>query len=125
MKLQRRSIKKHVIPIALGVVMLLVFVLDAAKAIHIPFIPNLEAISYDARLHLTMPETLDRRIVIVDIDEKSLAEEGRWPWGRDKLATLLDRLFDQYHVAVVGFDVVFAEKDESSGLKVLEQLGQK
>jgi adenylate cyclase len=118
------ALKKHAIPITLGVAMLLVFLLHAAKVVNVPLIQHIEAISYDARLQLTMPKTLDHRIVIVDIDEKSLAEEGRWPWGRDKLATLLDRLFDQYHVAVVGFDVVFAEKDESSGLKVLERLGQ-
>ena len=119
------ALKKHTIPIVLGVAMLMVFLLHAAKVVNIPLIQHIEAISYDARLRLTMPKTLDRRIVIVDIDEKSLAEEGRWPWGRDKLAAMLDRLFDQYHVAVVGFDVVFAEKDESSGLKVLERLGQK
>ncbi|MHB1620115.1 MAG: CHASE2 domain-containing protein [Sulfuricella sp.] len=121
----RPALKKHAIPIALGMAMLLVFLLHAAKVVNIPLIQRIEAISYDARLQLTMPKTLDRRIVIVDIDEKSLAEEGRWPWGRDKLAAMLDRLFDQYHVAVVGFDVVFAEKDESSGLKVLEQLSRK
>ncbi len=119
------ALKKHAIPIVLGVAMLMVFLLHAAKVVNIPLIQHIEAISYDARLRLTMPKTLDRRIVIVDIDEKSLAEEGRWPWGRDKLAAMLDRLFDQYHVALVGFDVVFAEKDESSGLKVLERLGQK
>ncbi|MDP2879383.1 MAG: adenylate/guanylate cyclase domain-containing protein [Sulfuricella sp.] len=118
------ALKKHAIPIAMSMAMLLVFLLHAAKVVNIPLIQHIEAISYDARLQLTMPKTLDRRIVIVDIDEKSLAEEGRWPWGRDKLAVMLDRLFDQYHVAVVGFDVVFAEKDESSGLKVLERLGQ-
>ncbi len=118
------ALKKHAVPIAIGVAMLLVFLLHAAKVVNIPLIQHIEAISYDARLRLTMPKTLDRRIVIVDIDEKSLAEEGRWPWGRDKLATMLDRLFDQYHATVVGFDVVFAEKDESSGLKVLEQLSQ-
>jgi adenylate cyclase len=124
MKLRQSSIKKRAIPIALGLVMLLFFLLHAAKVIKIPLIHHIEAISYDARLQLTMPKTVDRRVVIIDIDEKSLAEEGRWPWGRDKLGAMLDRLFDQYHVAVVGFDVVFAEKDESSGLKVLEQLSQ-
>ena len=63
-------------------------------------------------------------IVIVDIDEKSLAEEGRWPWRRNRMAQLLDELFDYYHVSVVGFDVVFAEPDESSGLKILENLAK-
>ena len=36
----------------------------------------------------------------------------------------MDKLFDKYGVAVVGFDVVFAEKDESSGLRVLQRLGK-
>ena len=52
-----------------------------------------------------MPRTLDPRIVILDIDEKSLAEkekggEGRWPWPRDRLALMLDKLFDHYHIAI-------------------------
>ena len=36
----------------------------------------------------------------------------------------MDKLFDRYEVAVVGFDVVFAERDESSGLKVLEGMAR-
>lgn len=119
------AVKKHIVPIAMGLVVMVVFLLHAATVIEIPFVRHIEAISYDMRLRLTMPRTIDQRIVIVDIDEKSLAEEGRWPWGRDKLGALLDQLYDHYHVAVTGFDVVFAERDESSGLKVLERIGQK
>jgi adenylate cyclase len=62
--------------------------------------------------------------VILDIDEKSLAEQGRSPWGRDKLANLMDKLFDHYGIRQVGFDVVFAEPDDSSGLKTLEALAK-
>lgn len=120
----RKTLRKHAIPISLGMLVLLAFLMHAARILNIPFMQNLETISYDARLRLTMPQTLDRRIVIVDIDEKSLAEEGRWPWSRDKLATMLDQLFNRYQAAVVGFDVVFAEKDDSSGLETLEQLGR-
>ena len=86
------------------------------------FIKRLEAIAYDARLVFTMPRGVDDRLVIVDIDEKSLAAEGRWPWSRDKIATMLDRLFDEYGVAIVGFDVVFAESEEVSGVRVLDEL---
>lgn len=71
-----------------------------------------------------MPQTMDRRVVILDIDEKSLAEQGRWPWGRDKLANLTNILFDRYQVKQVGFDVVFAEPDASSGLQSLEMLAK-
>ena len=122
--------KKNVVRIGLGVVLLLVFLGHAAKYYRLPLVERLEAIVYDTRLVLTMPRTVDPRIVILDIDEKSLAEkeqggEGRWPWPRDRLALLLDKLFDHYKIAIVGFDVVFAERDDSSGLRVLQQLAQK
>jgi adenylate cyclase len=107
-----------------------VFLAHAVHVLRIPFLENLESIVYDTRLRLTMPNTVDPRVVILDIDEKSLQEkekggEGRWPWPRDRLALLLDKLFDKYGIAVVGFDVVFAERDESSGIRVLERLGQR
>lgn len=110
--------------------LVLVFLGHAAKYYSLPLVERLEAVFYDTRLNLTMPRTVDPRIVILDIDEKSLAErekggEGRWPWPRDRLALLMDKLFDHYKAAIVGFDVVFAERDESSGLKVLQQLAQK
>ena len=109
--------------IALGLVVVLIFVGNAARYYEIPLVSRFENIVYDARLRLTMPDTVDPRLVIVDIDEKSLAVEGRWPWRRDKLALMLDQLFDYYKVGIVGFDVVFPERDESSGLGMLRQLG--
>ena len=102
------------------------FVGHAATYYKIGFITQLENIIYDYRLRLTMPGTVDDRIVILDIDERSLDPRalGRWPWGRDKIVTLLRRLFDKYGVVLIGFDVVFAEPDESSGLPVLEKLAK-
>ncbi len=116
--------KKNAILIVLGLLTVLVFVGSAARFYRLDFVEQLSSIIYDYRMRLTMPRTLDDRIVILDIDEKSLKEEGRWPWGRDRLALLMDKLFDKYAVAVVGFDVVFAERDESSGLKKLQMLAQ-
>ncbi len=110
---------------ALGLLILLVLLGHSARFYQIPFINLMDALIYDVKVRLTMPQGLDQRVVILDIDEKSLAEQGRWPWGRDKLATLMDKLFDRYAVRLVGFDVVFAESDESSGLKTLESLAQK
>jgi len=117
-------VKKNVILIELGLLIVLVFVGNAARFYSLGFVDRLSENLYDYSLRLTMPRSVDERIVILDIDEKSLKEEGRWPWGRDRLALLMDKLFDKYAVAVVGFDVVFAEKDESSGLKVLQNLAQ-
>ncbi len=116
--------KKNAILIGFGLLIVLVFVGNAADFYRLPFVDKLSAVLYDYRLQMTMPGTVDDRIVILDIDEKSLKEEGRWPWSRDRLGLLMDKLFDKYGIAVVGFDVVFAEKDESSGLGVLQKIGQ-
>ena len=116
--------KKNAILIGLGLLVVLLFAGNAARFYRLGYVDRLSENLYDYSLQLTMPRTVDDRIVILDIDEKSLKEEGRWPWGRDRMALLMDKLFDRYGVAVVGFDVVFAEKDESSGLKVLQKLAQ-
>jgi len=104
----------------------LLFVGHAATFYKIGFITQLENIIYDYRLRFTMPGTVDDRIVILDIDERSLDPRvlGRWPWGRDKIVALLQKLFDKYGVSLIGFDVVFAEPDDSSGLPVLEKLAK-
>lgn len=117
-------LKKHLIQILLGLAIACAFVGHAGRFYQIPLVSVLDAFIYDARLRLTMPGGVDERVVILDIDEKSLAEGGRWPWSRDKMAALLDRLFDHYGIAVLGFDVVFAEPDDSSGLKSLEALAR-
>ena len=73
---------------------------------------------------MTMPNGVDERIVILDIDERSLGEIGRWPWGRNVMAELVEKLFDRYGVKLVGFDVVWAERDASSGIDVLDSLAR-
>lgn len=116
--------KKHLPRFVLGVLCVLLMLGHASKLWQIPFVTALDRYLYDVRLRMTMPNTIDPEVVVVDIDEKSLAEVGRWPWSRNVMAKLVDQLTDHYQVAVVGFDVVFAEPDESSGLKVLESIGQ-
>jgi adenylate cyclase len=117
-------LKKPLIRFLLGALCVVALLGHAGRLWQIPFITVLDAYLYDVRVRLTMPNTVDPQVVIVDIDERSLAEIGRWPWGRNTVAELVRRLTDDYQAAVVGFDVVFAEPDESSGLKVLEAIGR-
>jgi adenylate cyclase len=91
----------------------------------LPFVTQLDNIIYDARLSLTMPRGVDPSIVILDIDERSLGEIGHWPWSRSLMAGLVDKLFDRYAIEVLGFDVVWAERDTSSGIDTLDALAQK
>ena len=104
------------------VLITLLFMAHSAHWLEIPTLQRMENIVYDLRLRSTAPNTIDPRIVIVDIDEQSLAQEGRWPWRRDKLAYLVDMLFDYYQIKLLGFDVVFSEPDTSAGVELLEQL---
>lgn len=96
----------------------------ATNVLNISFAQTLDNLIYDTKLRATMPQTLDPRIVIVDVDEKSLADIGRWPWSRNKLAALTDELFENQKIALLGFDLVFAETDASSGLQQLKQLAE-
>jgi adenylate cyclase len=119
-------VKKNLPRILLGLALLALFLGHAAKLWRIDLVDRLEHILYDTRLRLTMPGGVDERIVILDIDEKSLADPalGRWPWGRDRTAALVEKLFDRHGVALVAFDVVNAEPDTSSGLPVLQRLAE-
>ena len=116
--------KQHVARIALGLAITLLFIGHAARYYHVPFITQLDNIIYDARLQVTMPGGVDESVVILDIDEHSLQEVGHWPWPRDRLAQLVDKLFDKYQVGIVAFDVVFAEADYSSGIRVLDRMAE-
>ncbi|MDD5286702.1 MAG: adenylate/guanylate cyclase domain-containing protein [Desulfuromonadaceae bacterium] len=116
--------RNHALRMAIGLAIMLLFLLHGLGWLQLGLVRQLELWSYDYRLLQTMPGGLDDRIIIVDIDEKSLAEVGRWPWSRNRVAGMVDQLFDHYGVAVVGFDVVFAEPDTSSGLREMEALAR-
>jgi len=58
---------------------------------------------------------------IVDIDEKSLAIHGQWPWPRTIVRDLLLGLTSK-GAAVVAFDVLFAEPDRTSVESIVKQL---
>ncbi len=109
---------------AAGLVLVLLLLGQAAGLYGTNFINRIDAFLYDMKVRFSQVKTTDDRIVIADIDEKSLKEIGRWPWPRDKLAELSTNLFQQYGVAALGFDVIFAEPDQSSGLQVLEKLAK-
>jgi adenylate cyclase len=87
------------------------------------WIESLRHHTFDAyqRIQPRMPDEANQAapVRIIDIDEKALREVGQWPWPRTKLAELVTRL-KGYGVGVVGFDVVFAEEDQSSPKQLLK-----
>jgi adenylate cyclase len=64
-------------------------------------------------------QATQRPVVIIDIDEKSLARFGQWPWPRTRVADVVRRLTD-LGAAAIAFDIVFAEPDRLSPAAVAE-----
>ena len=113
---------QRIIRYALSLALTCAFLLHVGGVIHIPILTSLENQAYDARLKITLPEHVDKQVVIIDIDEKSLDEIGQWPWNRNILATINDRLFDLYEIKAIGYDIVFAESDIDEGAKLLDKM---
>ena len=88
------------------------------------FVQRLDAQLYDKRMEWSMPGGVDARVVIVAVDEKSLASLGRWPWPRHTLAQLVRQLFNHYQIDVLGMDMVFAEPDPNETARLLQQLAR-
>lgn len=85
-----------------------------APALVNSFIQRLEYLVYDQRLGV-MPKAVipaENKIVIVDLDERSLQAEGQYPWNRIKVGQLTEKLRDN-GVLVIGFDITFPEPDRS------------
>ncbi len=58
------------------------------------------------------PET---RVVVVDLDEASIAALGPWPWPRARIADLLEALATRYQARLVGLDIVFPSPADAAG----------
>src|SRR5499433_989560 len=86
------------------------------------FVRGLRLVAFDYYQRLD-PAAFDPNLPvrIVDIDEKSLAIHGQWPWPRTVVRDLLSALTSK-GAAVVAFDVLFAEPDRTSVEAIVKQL---
>ncbi len=81
------------------------FILPALVLL-VSLLPNRLDLWFQDRLGQLLAQAASDDIVIVAIDEKSLAELGRWPWPRELLAGAIDKLGN---ARAVGLDLVLAE----------------
>ncbi|WP_297582757.1 CHASE2 domain-containing protein [Roseibium sp.] len=96
----------------LSAVLLLIFFLTVR--VWDPFLVEFVRLKTFDLYQIVKPRTFQKLpVVIVDIDEKSLAELGQWPWPRSTIATMLRNIAQAGGVAVA-FDIVFAEPDRLS-----------
>lgn len=99
---------------------LLSLILIGAVAIQWGPLQLLEQKSYDlrARLRAKKPQA---PIVIVAIDDASIAQLGRWPWPRGYMAELMAQIAS-YGPALIGTNILYTEPDRNSGLDEVKAL---
>jgi adenylate cyclase len=85
-------------------------------------IEHLDLRAYDELLRRTTRPSPTGRVSIVAVDEMSIAEIGQWPWRRDVLARLVERLRD-LGARVIAFDVILSEPDRLGNSQPLTRNG--
>ncbi|WP_055046940.1 CHASE2 domain-containing protein [Devosia sp. A16] len=106
---------RRLLPILAGLVVVLLL---TGLRIADPFpVQALREIAFDFYQRLHPRPQADFPVRVIDIDEAALAEFGQWPWPRDRLATLTDRL-TELGAAAIGFDVLFPEADRMSPSRI-------
>ena len=84
-------------------------------------VERLRHAGFDTYQQLLPREREKAPAIIVEIDEKSLAQHGQWPWPR----TLLARLVEHIHAGgpyAIGLDLIFPEPDRLSPGVIAESL---
>jgi len=65
----------------------------------------------------------DDRIVIVDVDDRSIDHMGRWPWSRDVMADMVQKLSDA-QARLIAVDIFFSEKQRNQNMDMSRKLAQ-
>ena len=104
--LQRFSWPTFLVGLAVTVAIIAFFVLHPAALV------KLDLISQDLRMYAMPQRAPTGKVVVVGIDDKSIAELGHWPWPRSVMAQF-ERELSSYAVKAIGYDLIFSEHDAS------------
>ncbi|WP_440905783.1 CHASE2 domain-containing protein [Catenovulum sp. SX2] len=110
------KITSHRLAVFCGLLLTLTFILLQLSPVNSDTragLNRLDGLLYDLRFNFLLPyrnQYSDNNIVVIDIDEKSIREQGRFPWSRVKTAKMVDQLFNAGAV-VIAFDVMFSEEE--------------
>ncbi len=81
----------------------------------------IEAKTYDWRFQLRGARAIGGEVAIVAIDEKSIAEKGRWPWDRETTAALV-KAVSSLSPKVIAIDIIFSEPDKDGAMQVIGEV---
>ena len=92
---------------------LLLGTLIALRIVDPVFVERLRLQAFDTYQQISPRERGATPVVILDVDDRSLAEVGQWPWPRTAIADLTAKAM-QAGAAAVAFDIIFSEPDRLS-----------
>lgn len=69
----------------------------------------------DRFIQLRVSDAPEQRILVVDIDEASLAKLGPWPWPSERTADLIEVLLSNYAARGVALDIVMPKAKGGTG----------
>lgn len=106
-------------PITITVMAIIVGI--SAYMAGIPFLDLMELKTIDLRFAARGPIDPSPYVTLAVVDEKSLSEEGKWPWPRKKMGDLITKLSDA-GARVITFDIVWAEPDDQRSVKTVDAM---
>lgn len=109
-----RSSFVSAIRLVAGLALLALLLAQATGHLPLRAVSALDGVLHDLRLRALPSPAADARVAVVDIDERSLAEFGRWPWPRERQALLVERLFEREGVVLAGLDTILAEPESEA-----------
>jgi eukaryotic-like serine/threonine-protein kinase len=85
---------------------------------------SIELKFYDVRSKFREDLQKPAEVAIIAIDDNSLAQLGRWPWPRSRIAAMLDKL-STYGPKVIGLNILFSEPDRNPGITALDEVANR
>lgn len=93
--------------------LILTFIMDQPGP-HLSFLKTIALkVNVDSKFRMRGKRPVGQDIVIVDVDDKSIEQFGRWPWNRRILGEGLQKIA-QNHPKVIALDILFSEPDPNS-----------
>ena len=93
-------------------VVVLAILLLAGRLFDVSPVETLRLKTFDYYQKISPRDVTTNSIVIVEITEQDLKKYGQWPWPRNLIANLHNRIY-QYGAKVIQYNIIFAERDRA------------
>ena len=112
-----KSIK---LDIAIGIFIVLLFMGISYKGL--PFFISIDKSFYDIAVRFSPDKHPgSSNIVLIDIDDHSIAELGPWPWPRNQIANMIN-ILKENGIKLIGLNILYPNKENKEALQAMEAL---